>query len=130
MKSPKEKLCNIHILGGWFFVFCTSFISAFLSASVYSNQIPIIPFKLAGGFLAYLGIVIYPFYVKRIRPLSVHLIYFYYVGTVMAATFLARIRGEFEGAPESSFHYLGMLIIAGFFLYCPRTFFKSKSLNV
>ena len=116
----------------WGMVFCVLHIIhfAFLSASVYSNQIPIIPFKLAGGFLAYLGIVIYPFYVKRIRPLSVHLIYFYYVGIVMAATFLARIRGEFEGAPESSFHYLGMLIIAGFFLYCPSTFFKSKSLNV
>lgn len=103
---------------------------AFLSASVYSNQIPIVPFKLAGGFLAYLGIVIYPFYLKRIRRLSVHLIYFYYVEIVTALTFLARIRGEFEGAPESSFHYLGMLTLIGFFLFCPRAFFKSKSLNV
>ena len=40
-------------------VFCVLHIIhfAFLSASVYSNQIPIIPFKLAGGFLAYLGLL-------------------------------------------------------------------------
>jgi hypothetical protein len=97
-----------------------------LSASVYLNELPIIPHKIAGGFLAYLAIVIYPFYIQKTKRLGIHLIYFYYVGIVMAVTFLARIRGEFEGAPQSPFHYFGIVLIVCFFLYCPLVFFKSK----
>ena len=98
----------------------------FLSGSVYLNNLPIIPFKLAGGFLAYLAIIIYPFYVKKIKRLVFHLFYFYYVGFVMFMTFLARIRGEFEGAQKSTFHYFGILIVFTFFLYCFTTFTKTK----
>ena len=98
----------------------------FLSGSVYLNNLPIIPFKLAGGFLAYLAIIIYPFYVKKINRLIFHLFYFYYVGIVMFMTFLARIRGEFEGAQKSTFHYLGILIVFTFFLYCFITFINTK----
>ena len=98
----------------------------FLSGSVYLNNLPIIPFKLAGGFLAYLAIIIYPFYVKKIKRLIFHLPYFYYVGIVMFMTFLARIRGEFEGAQKSTFHYLGILIVFTFFLYCFITLANGK----
>ena len=33
----------------------------FLAYSIYLNQVPIVPTRLAGGFVAYLMIVIYPF---------------------------------------------------------------------
>ena len=65
-------------------------------------------------------------YLGMANRLRIHLIYFYYVGFVMAMTFLARIRGEFEGAPQSDFHYFGVLLIACFFLYSPYVFFKTK----
>ena len=112
----------------WGMVFCVLHIIhfAYLSAAVYLNDLPIIPHKVAGGFLAYLAIVIYPFYMMKIKRLGIHLIYFYYVGFVMAMTFLARIRGEFEGAPQSDFHYFGIVLIIIFFLYCPYAFFKTK----
>ena len=124
-KSSGNSLQNTY---SWGVVFCFLHIIhfIFLAASVYYNELPIIPFKLVGGFLAYIAIVIYPFYTNKINRLSIHLIYFYYVGIVMAMTFLARIRGEFEGAPQSTFHYFGMLLIAIFFLYCPIAFFKAK----
>ena len=112
----------------WGMVFCVLHIIhfAYLSAAVYLNDLPIIPHKVAGGFLAYLAIVIYPFYMMKIKRLGIHLIYFYYVGFVMAMTFLARIRGEFEGAPQSDFHYFGIVLIISFFMYCPYTLFKAK----
>jgi hypothetical protein len=62
------------------------------------DELPIIPHKIAEGFLAYLVIVIYPFYMTKVKRFGIHLIYFYYMGFVMAVTFLARIREEFEGA--------------------------------
>ena len=37
--------------------------------------------------------------------------YFYYVGFVMAMTFLARIRGEFLGADPEVFHFIGLGIV-------------------
>ena len=99
---------------------------AYLSAAVYLNDLPIVHHKIAGGFFAYLAIVIYPFYMMKIKRLGIHLIYFYYVGFVMAMTFFARIRGEFEGAPQSPFQYFGIVLIISFFVYCPYTLFKTK----
>ena len=124
-RSKGKSLQNTHL---WGMVFCVLHIVhfAYLSAAVYLNDLPIVPHKIAGGFLAYLAIVIYPFYMMKINRLRIHLIYFYYVGFVMAMTFLARIRGEFEGAPQSDFHYFGVLLIACFFLYSPYVFFKTK----
>lgn len=124
-KSKGKALQNTYSLG---MVFCVLHVIhfGFLSGAVFINDLPIIPYKLIGGFLAYLAIVIYPFFMRKINRLSIHLLYFYYVGIVMAMTFLARIRGEFEGAPESPFHYFGILIITAFFLYSTKIFFKSK----
>jgi hypothetical protein len=124
-RSKGKVLQNTYL---WGMVFCVLHIIhfAYLSAAVYLNDLPIVPHKIAGGFLAYLAIVIYPFYMMKIKRLGIHLIYFYYVGFVMAMTFFARIRGEFEGAPQSPFHYFGIVLIISFFMYCPYTLFKAK----
>ncbi|MEZ7855054.1 MAG: hypothetical protein QMB12_08125 [Cyclobacteriaceae bacterium] len=82
----------------------------FLAASVGLNDLPIVP-KLIGGFLAYVGILCYPFFIGKIRRIAFHLIYFYYVGFVMAMTFLAHIRGEFVGADPEVFHFIGFGIV-------------------
>jgi hypothetical protein len=82
----------------------------FLAASVGLNDLPIVP-KLIGGFLAYVGILCYPFFIGKIRRIAFHLIYFYYVGFVMAMTFLAHIRGEFVGADPEGFRFIGFGIV-------------------
>lgn len=89
----------------------------FLALSVYLNSLPIVLVKLTGGFLAYLAIIFYPFFIGKIKWKAVHFVYFYYVGFVMAVTFLARIRGDFEGADSSIFHYLGLVTVGFFFVY-------------
>ncbi|MEL6593628.1 MAG: hypothetical protein AAFQ87_18060 [Bacteroidota bacterium] len=85
----------------------------FLATNVVLNDIPIVPVKLTGGALAYLMIVAAPFYLHRIkRPLQ--LVYFYYVSLVMIITYVARAKGDFEGAEPFWFHYLalGVLVAA------------------
>lgn len=78
----------------------------FLTANIYLNDIQLIPFKLAGGFLAYALILAYPFVIGKIKPTSLlHYLYFYYVGLVMIITYIARIKGDFEGASPEAFHY-------------------------
>ena len=86
----------------------------FLAYSIYLNQVPIVPTRLAGGFIAYLMIVIYPFLIEKINRKAYHLIYFYYVGFVMIMTYISRIRGQFVGADPEVFHYiaLGLLLVS------------------
>ena len=38
----------------------------FLAFSMYLNEVPIIPTRMAGGFIAYLMIVVYPFYINKL----------------------------------------------------------------
>jgi hypothetical protein len=94
----------------------------FLATNVYLNSIELVPIKLLGGFIAYLMIVIAPFSLYR-ASFSKQLIYFYYVSLVMILTYVARVKGEFEGAEPFWFHYfsLGVLILCcmifGWILY-------------
>ena len=95
----------------------------FLAASVGLNHLPIVPVKLMGGFLAYVGILCYPFFIGKIRKTAHHLIYFYYVGFVMAMTFLSRIRREFVGADPEVFHFIGLsLVLVSFGLAVVRLY--------
>jgi hypothetical protein len=60
-------------------------------------------------------IVVYPLVMLRFREtLGVHLVYFLYVGAVMAITLLARIQGAFEGAEPGPMQLvsLGVLLFA------------------
>lgn len=103
----------------------------FLLQNVYLNNISLVPVKLAGGFLAYLMILVYPFIINRVgkRPI-IHMIYFYYVGLVMTLTYLARIKGNFEGALPSMFHYIGLLLVILCFVICSTWMFYKNKKNV
>ena len=83
----------------------------FLATSIYLNSIPIILYRLAGGFIAYLMIIIYPFYIEKVKNKILHFIYFYYVGLIMIMTYIARIRGKFKGAEPEMFHYLAITFL-------------------
>ena len=62
-KKSSEKLKNSII------VFCLLHYIHFiyLALSVYLNDLPIIPIKLTGGFIAYLMILIYPLMINMIK---------------------------------------------------------------
>ncbi len=83
----------------------------FLATSIYLNSIPIIAYRLAGGFIVYLMIITYPFYIEKVKNKILHFIYFYYVGLIMIMTYIARIRGKFKGAEPEMFHYLAITFL-------------------
>ena len=83
----------------------------FLVTSIYLNDIPIVISRLAGGILAYLMIVIYPFYINKIQRHWVSLVYFYYVGVVMIMTYVSRVQGAFVGASPEVFHFVALALL-------------------
>lgn len=90
----------------------------FLAMNVYLNEIPLVPYKLAGGALGYLMILLYPFFLTRIKRKALHNIYFYYLGIVMILTYLARIKGDFEGVTPGPIHYFGLgSVLLAFVVY-------------
>ena len=101
---------------------------SFLAASVGLSDLPIVPVKLIGGFLAYVGILCYPFFIGKIRRIAFHLIYFYYVGFVMAMTFLAHIRGKFVGADPEVFHFIGLSLVLVSFGLAGVRLYRLKSI--
>ena len=98
----------------------------FLALSVYLNNLPIIPVKIIGGALAYLMIIIYPFIIEKIKKPIYHLIYFYYVGIVMLMTYVARIKGDFEGAEPEIFHKIAFVFLILVFLKFGYTFYIQR----
>jgi len=104
----------------------------FLALSVHLNNLPIIPVKITGGALAYLMIIIYPFIIEKIKKHIYHLIYFYYVGIVMLMTYVARIKGDFEGAEPEIFHKIAFVFLIlvflkfGYIFYIHRKNFKHE----
>ncbi|MFT5980100.1 MAG: hypothetical protein ACI898_000865 [Flavobacteriales bacterium] len=92
-----------------------------LGMNVNLNAVTLIPFKLAGGALAYLMILLYPLFFERIKhKKAIHAIYFLYVGFVMAMTYIARMNGNFEGAAPERFHKVGLAVVLAsmaFFIY-------------
>lgn len=82
----------------------------FLASNVYLNSIPLEAPKVAGGALAYLMIIGGPFFLYRVK-LPLQLTYFYYVSLVMILTYVARIKGDFEGAEPYWLHYVALGIL-------------------
>ncbi len=100
----------------------------FLATSIYLNSIPIVPYRLVGGFIAYLMIIFYPFYIDKIKNQLFHFIYFYYVGLIMVITYIARIKGEFKGAEPEIFHYLAItFLIITLIVFSYKIYSKSNS---
>lgn len=100
----------------------------FLALNVYLNQIELVPIRLLGGFLAYLIILLYPFIFDKHLSKVIPYIYFYYVGIVMALTYVARLKNGFEGASPTAFHYFGLIsVIIAFVVFGFMLFRKTRS---
>tara|TARA_B100001778_G_C18537755_1_gene606756 strand:+ start:295 stop:870 length:576 start_codon:yes stop_codon:yes gene_type:complete len=117
--SSFEKLKSLQNTKTAVSIFCVLHLIhfVFLGLSLYFNELPLIPFKVAGGFLAYIFIIVYPFIIDKISKSIYHIIYFYYVGIVMLMTYVARIKGEFIGAEPEFFHYVALIILLIAFLF-------------
>lgn len=100
----------------------------FLATNVYLNDIPLEAVKVAGGALAYSMIVLAPLYLHKLK-LGFQLVYFYYVSLVMILTYVARIKGDFQGAEPFWFHYAAMgALIVGCLVFAGLIFRGSKRL--
>lgn len=100
----------------------------FLAMSVYLNSIPLETIKVIGGALAYLMIVVAPFKLDQVSS-RLQLVYFYYVSLVMSLTFVARLKGDFEGAEPYWFHYFGLgMMIVGAVLFGTWIWQKGRKL--
>jgi len=84
----------------------------FLATNVYLNNVPLEAVKVAGGALAYLMIVFAPLALHRLN-VKLQLVYFYYVSLVMILTYVARAKGDFQGAEPSWFHFLSIAVFLG-----------------
>lgn len=103
---------------------------ALLFMNVKLNALSLIPHKLAGGALAYLMILLYPIFFERIKSnKAVHITYFLYVSFVMSMTYIARLKGEFEGADPELFHKAGLGLMIASTLYFIYSIFIKKRLQ-
>lgn len=131
IRSAENTQEELSLTRAWTAVFAVlHFIHLFLlMMNVKLNAVTLIPHKLAGGGLAYLMILLYPIFFERIKAKkAVHAVYFLYVGFVMAMTYLARMKGEFEGAAPELFHKVGLgLVLASMVYFIYRKLIVSRS---
>lgn len=80
-----------------------------LLANVYLSDIPLVPYRVAGGFLAYAFIFIMPYIqtrfetnvISRSRFQVAELVYLYYVWLIFFMTYLSRVQRGFPGSPAN-----------------------------
>ena len=85
----------------------------FVGLNVSQNEVQLVLTKLIGGGLAYAMVFLHPAAIVRLAPNHVyHRVHYGYVGFVMGVTFLARLRGDFDGAENSWFQYAGLGVLA------------------
>lgn len=118
MTFPKPLKENIELRNSMFLFAALHLIHfGFLATNIYLNEIELVPVRLIGGILAYLMIVLAPFQLYRLRT-PFQLVYFYYVSFVMIMTYVARAKGDFEGAAPNWFHFVALVV----FLACATIF--------
>ena len=84
----------------------------FVGLNVSQNEVQLVLTKLIGGGLAYAMVLLHPVAIVRLAPNHVcHRVHYGYVGFVMGVTFLARLRGDFDGAENSWFQYVGLGVL-------------------
>lgn len=123
---PKPVKENIQ-LRNWLLLFAVVHVIhfGFLATNLILNDIPIVPVKLTGGALAYLMIVVAPLILHKLK-LGLQIVYFYYVSLVMIITYVARVKGNFEGAEPFWFHYLALGVLVFYCLFFGWKIWKVK----
>ena len=127
-RSKGKVLQNTYL---WGMVFCVLHIVhfAYLSAAVYFNDLPIVPHKIAGGFLAYLAIVIYPFYMMKIKRLAFIWFIFITLALWWRWLFLLGFVGSLKEPLNPLFTILGLYSLFLFLCIALTRFLKPKRLE-
>ncbi len=99
----------------------------FVWLNVSQNAVEMVTTKLIGGALAYAMVLAHPFVVERVAPDRIyHRVHYGYVGFVMGVTFLARLRGDFDGAENSWFQYTGLGVLGVVLFWWIARFAKER----
>ncbi len=84
----------------------------FVGLNVSKNEVELVLTKLIGGGLAYAMVLLHPAAIVRLAPnQAYHRVHYGYVGFVMGVTFVARLRGDFDGAENSWFQVFGLTLL-------------------
>ena len=95
-----------------FFAWIHAIHLGFVWLNISQNAVEMVTTKLIGGALAYAMVLVHPFVVERLAPDRIyHRVHYGYVGFVMAVTFVARLRGDFDGAENSWFQVFGLTLL-------------------
>ncbi|HAA15607.1 MAG TPA: hypothetical protein DCE41_29420 [Cytophagales bacterium] len=98
----------------------------FLATNVYLNSVPLETHKLIGGGLAYLMVVLAPFRLLKLKT-AWQLVYFYYVTFIMIMTYVARIKGEFQGVEPYWWHYTMLSVLITWTLVSGRMMYRARA---
>lgn len=124
--GTKEKETSSLFAGLRVFAILHAIHFGFLAANIIWNAIPLVPVKLVGGALAYIMILVLPFFQHKIQKHSwILALYFLYVWVVMTVTYISRVKGDFEGSEPSALHYLALGVLGCFLLAYLRQLSRS-----
>jgi hypothetical protein len=106
-----------------------------LLSYVYLAGIELVPYRVAGGFIAYSLIFIMPwlhhqFTVQKFSADNYRRmgwVYAYYVWLIFFMTYLGRLRGQFQNAAPEVEHIIGMAILVVLLIWKTTTIFFSQS---
>lgn len=94
----------------------------FLAIAVVLSGFELVPFRVAGGALAYSMIVVMPFVYQRKLFVSLPLptmqnVYIFYVWLIFFMTYLSRVRGQTPTATGDMTAYWVLIVVTGAFLF-------------
>ncbi|HQQ97963.1 MAG TPA: hypothetical protein PLX35_11900 [Cyclobacteriaceae bacterium] len=105
-----------------------------LLSYVYLAGVELVPYRVAGGFIAYSLIFAMPWF--QIRYMSgsfstknfvrVSWIYCYYVWLIFFMTYLGRLKGQFQNASPEVEHWAGMILVVILFIWKTSTLLIRK----
>ena len=117
---PREKpTLTFYLSDGYFLIFAIAHgIHLFeLLSYVYLAGIPLVPYRVAGGFLAYSMIFLMPWFQQQFdvgkisvnRFQSLGYLYSFYVWFIFFMTYVSRVRGSFPNAGGSHSEHVALM---------------------
>lgn len=115
----KKDTIGIYLSTGYFLIFAIAhgIHLCELLSYVYLSGIPLVPYRLAGGFVAYLMIFLMPWFQQRsdaakitaARFQMLGLVYLFYVWFIFFMTYLSRVNGSFPNAGGSHTEHMVLM---------------------
>ena len=95
-----------------FFAWVHAIHLGFVGLNVSKNEVELVLIKPIGGGLVYAMVLLHPAAIVRLAPNQAYQrVHYGYVGFVMGVPFVARLRGDFDGAENSWFQVFGLTLL-------------------